>query len=124
MLETASWLRRIIALFIDWLACVGITVLVLGPLGWAGNADAGFITLAIFVVESWIFLSLMGGTFGHLLARLRVTRVDGSRIDPLRALLRSVLVALVIPPLVAGPDRRGLHDMVTGSVVHDLQVGA
>ncbi|HSX69010.1 RDD family protein [Nocardioides sp.] len=124
MLETASWLRRIIALFIDWFACVGITVLVLGPLGWTGNADSGFITLGIFVIESWIFLSLMGGTFGHLLARLRVTRIDGSRIDPLRALLRSVLVALVIPPLVFRPDGRGLHDMAAGSVVHDLQVAA
>lgn len=124
MLETASWLRRILALFVDWLACVAITVLVLGPLGWAGNADAGFLTLGIFVLESWLFLSLMGGTFGHLLTRLRVTRADGGRLDPLRALLRSVLVALVIPPLVFRPDGRGLHDMITGSVIHDLEVPA
>jgi uncharacterized RDD family membrane protein YckC len=124
VLETASWLRRIIALFIDWLACTGITVLVLGPMGWAGHSDAGFLTLGIFVVESWLFISLMGGSFGHLLARLRVTRADGGRLDPLRALLRSVLVALVLPPLVAGPDGRGLHDMIAGSVVHDLKVAA
>jgi hypothetical protein len=31
------------------------------------------------------------------------------------ALLRSVLICLVIPPLIFKPDGRGLHDMATDS---------
>lgn len=124
MLETASWLRRLLALLVDWLACLGITVLALGPLGWAGNSTAGFYTLGIFVLESTVLISLMGGTFGQLLTRLRVSRLDGGRVMPLQALIRSVLVALVIPPLVFRPDGRGLHDMAAGSVVHTLRVPA
>ena len=44
----------------------------------------------------------------------------------LRALVRSVLVALVIPPLIFRPDGRGLHDMLVGSAtvrLADLQGG-
>ena len=33
----------------------------------------------------------------------------------LRCVLRQVLVAVVVPPLVFRPDGRGLHDMAAGS---------
>ena len=74
-------------------------------------------TMALFILESAVFTALLGGSFGKLATRLRVVRTDGSGapLDLLRSLLRSVLVALVIPPLVFRPDGRGLHDMVAGS---------
>ena len=69
---------------------------------------------------------LLGGSFGKLVTGLRVVRTDGSGVVALLpALLRSVLVALVIPPLVFRPDGRGLHDVLVGSVtvtVRDLRV--
>ena len=69
--------------------------------------------------SSWsptLLTAFAGGSFGKLMTRLRVVRADGSGrpIDPLRSLLRAVLVALVIPPLVFRPDGRGLHDMLAG----------
>ncbi len=67
--------------------------------------------------------STAGGSFGKLATRLRVVAVDGGgRLDPLRSLARAVLVALVIPPLVFRPDRRGLHDLAVGSATVTLQV--
>jgi uncharacterized RDD family membrane protein YckC len=118
--ESASWGRRLIALMVDWLACTGITVLVLGPAGWSGNNASGFYTLGIFVLESAVFTALLGGSFGQLMTRLRVVRVDGARLGLLPALARSAMIALVIPPLVFKPDGRGLHDLVAGSRVVPL----
>ena len=121
--ETASWGRRILALLVDWLACLGITVLALGAAGWSENPASSAYTLAIFVLENTLFTALMGGSFGQLATRLRVVRSDGGRLDVLRALARSVMIAAVIPPLVFRPDGRGLHDMAVGSYVVPLQVG-
>jgi len=39
----------------------------------------------------------------------------------LPAVLRQVLVALVIPPLVFKPDGRGLHDLAAGTICVTLQ---
>lgn len=119
--ETASWLHRILALVIDWAACLGVTVLVLGPDGWSSNQYSGLYTLLIYVLENAMFTSLVGGSFGQLATRLRVVRLTGGRLNPLQALLRSAMIALVIPPLVFRPDGRGLHDMAVGSQVVPLK---
>jgi uncharacterized RDD family membrane protein YckC len=121
--ETASWGRRLLALVVDWLACTGITVLVLGPDGWSSSNVSGFYTLGIFVLEAGAFTAMLGGSFGQLMTRLRVVRLDGARLGLLPALARSAMIALVIPPLVFKPDGRGLHDLVTGSRVVPLRAG-
>src|SRR5262249_9200751 len=76
-----------------------------------------------FLFESTVLMALVGGSFGQLATRLRVVRTDGSGrpLSVLRALVRQVLVALVIPPLVFRPDGRGLHDMAVGSATVTLQ---
>ena len=121
--ETASWLRRIIALAVDWVASTLVVVAVLGPSGWSDSRWSGFDTLAVFVFESALLMGLAGGSFGQLATRLRVVRTDGSGrpVSVLMALLRQVLVILVIPPLVFRPDGRGLHDMIAGSATVTLE---
>lgn len=116
--ETASWGRRIIALFVDWFASTLVVAVVLGPGGWSDNQASGFYTLLVFAIESSVLTALAGGSFGKLATRLRVVRHDGSGrpVDLLRCVLRQVLVCLVIPPLVFRPDGRGLHDLAAGSV--------
>lgn len=121
--ETASWGRRILALFVDWVVS---TLAVIGVIGLdryteTGNAS-GFVVLGVFVVESAIGTALVGGSFGQVVTRLRVVRVDGpGNVDVLRALGRQVLIALVVPPLVFRSDGRGLHDTMAGSAVVTLQ---
>lgn len=117
MIETASWAHRFGALLVDWAACTLVVVLVLGPTGWSDDPYAGFYATGIFVVESAVFTALLGGSFGKLVTRLRVIRNDGSGrpLELIPALVRSLLIALVIPPLVFRPDGRGLHDMLAGS---------
>ncbi|UUZ58720.1 RDD family protein [Nocardioides sp. B-3] len=92
-------------------------MLVIGPGGWSNDPYAGFYTTGVFVVESAFFTAAMGGSFGKLVTRLRVVRSDGSNrpLELIPALVRSLLIALVIPPLVFRPDGRGLHDMAARS---------
>ncbi len=122
--ETASWARRILALFVDWFASTLVVIFALGGVqAWSDSRASGFYALGVFVIETAIFTTLMGGSFGQVATRLRVVRATGEPrpIDPLRALLRQVLIALVIPPLVYRPDGRGLHDIAAGSATVTLQ---
>jgi uncharacterized RDD family membrane protein YckC len=121
--ETASWGRRVLALLVDWLAS---TLVVVFFMGWSDYSAAGspgsLYVLVVFVLESALFTSTTGGSFGKVATRLRVVRVDnGGRLDPLRSLARAILVALVIPPLVFRSDRRGLHDIAAGTATVTLQ---
>ncbi len=122
--ETASWARRVLALFVDWIASTLVVIFVLGGLeAWSEDPSSGFYALGVFVLETAVFTSLMGGSFGKVATRLRVVRATGDPrpIDPLRALVRQLLIALVIPPLIYRPDGRGLHDLAVGSATVTLQ---
>ena len=121
MVETASWAHRTLALVVDWFASTLVVMAVIGPGGWSADPFAGFYTMGVFVVESAMLTTWLGGSFGKLLTRLRV--VDTSGRAPLgvgRALLRQVLVCLVIPPVVFRPDGRGLHDLAVRSATVTL----
>ena len=127
--ETASWARRIAALFVDWFGCSLVVVFILGPERFfadqttASDSVPAFLTLGLFVLETAALTTLSGGSFGKLVTRLRVVRADGSGrpVGFLSAFARSILVALVIPPLVFRPDGRGLHDILAGTVTVPLR---
>jgi len=114
-LASASWGRRILALFVDWIACLAVVEGLVAVDVLDGNPN-GVGTLTLFVLESALFTTLAGGSFGKLATRLRVVRNDGSGepVSLLRALGRSVLVALLVPPLLTF-DGRGLHDVAAGT---------
>ena len=121
---TASWARRTLALVVDWVAS---TFVVIGVVGFADYARTGgpgpWYVLLVYVGESALLTWLAGGSFGKLATRLRVVPADGRLrpLNPLRVLLRQVLVALVVPPLVFRPDGRGLHDLAVGTETVTLQ---
>jgi uncharacterized RDD family membrane protein YckC len=114
-LASASWGRRILALFVDWVTCLAVVEGLVAADVLAGNPN-GLGTLTLFVLESALFTALAGGSFGKLATRLRVVRNDGSGrpVSLLRALGRSVLVGLLVPPLLTF-DGRGLHDVAAAT---------
>lgn len=119
--SVAGWGRRFAALAVDWVASSLAAVALFGY-EWFGDTVGqqgwvGFSPWLVFVVERALFTAFMGGSFGQLLVRVSVVRLDGRPVDVLRALGRSVLILLVVPPLVFNSDRRGLHDLAVGTVV-------
>lgn len=111
----ATWGRRILALLVDWIACLGVVEGLVAVGALAGNPN-GLGTLGLYVLEAALFTALAGGSFGKLATRVRVVLRDGSGepVSLLRALVRSVLVALLVPPLLTF-DGRGLHDVAAGT---------
>jgi len=108
----ASWLRRIVALFIDWAASSLVAAFVLG--GFDAPAYS-WLPLVVFWLESSFGVALAGASFGQALTRIRVHTLSGRPLSLFRALQRQLLVCLVIPPLVFRDDGRGLHDLWTRS---------
>lgn len=121
--ETASWVRRALALCVDWAASTFVVVAIGGLERYSEDPLSGFWVLGVYVVENTVLTALVGGSFGKLVTRLRVARADGDPrpISLLAALARSVLIALVIPPLIFRPDGRGLHDLAVGTVTIPLR---
>lgn len=113
--DVASWLRRILALMVDWIASTLVTVLIVGSHAYMHDSGANWVPLGVFWLESTIGTAIAGGSFGQLLTGIRVLRRDGGTLSLLRALARQALVCLVVPPVVFRPDGRGLHDLWTDS---------
>ncbi|MFC5724094.1 RDD family protein [Streptomyces gamaensis] len=106
--------RRIVAVFVDWALCmlIAYAFLARGEPQRAGNW-----ALLIFVVLSVLTVGTVGFTPGKRLLGLRVVAVDGGgRLSLPRVVLRSVLLAVVIPAVVWDRDGRGLHDRLSGAV--------
>jgi uncharacterized RDD family membrane protein YckC len=105
--------RRVAAVFIDWILCV---VIAYGLIADRDARAADRWALVVFAAVSLIGLALVGSTPGKLLLRLRVIGVDGRRLSPLGALVRTVLLVLVVPALIWDRDTRGLHDKAARAV--------
>ena len=101
--------RRVVALVLDWAACLLISHAFLGGGGTA--------TLVVFAVEQALFVALTGSSPGHRVARMRVVRLDGARPGAVDAVVRAVLVCLVVPAVVTDVDQRGLHDRARGTAL-------
>lgn len=113
----ASWGSRIAALIIDWFASLAAS-LVFASRDQVSAGNARWVPLVVLVVESALLTASLGGSFGQLLLGVRVRRVDRTPLVGIgRSLLRSVLIALVLPAVIFDQDRRGLHDRAAGTVV-------
>lgn len=122
--------RRVAALAVDWVACLAVSAVLLptttdGPFLLRGDSLG---TLAVFAVENVVLVATLGHTLGHRLLGLQVRRTppapDGSAPAVLggppglvAALLRTVLLCLVLPPVVWDGDGRGLHDRAARTVL-------
>jgi uncharacterized RDD family membrane protein YckC len=58
----------------------------------------------------------MSASFGQLALRVVVVRLDRRPVTILNAVVRTVLICLVIPPVVFNRDNRGLHDLAVGTI--------
>jgi uncharacterized RDD family membrane protein YckC len=114
--SVATWGRRVVALFVDWLSSWAVAAFVVRAFG-LGDAWDTWLPLVVFWLESSIGVALVAGSFGQLAVRIAVRRLDGRTLDPFGALLRGFLICLVVPPVIYNRDNRGLHDLAVRTVV-------
>lgn len=116
--SVASWGRRVAALFVDWFAAsLLVLVIARGTSPWTPGSLAQLWPLAAWAVMVSLATGLTGASPGQHLLNLRVIRLDRRPVGVWNGVVRTVLIALVVPPLVADQDRRGWHDLAVGTVV-------
>ena len=96
---------------------MAIAVGLFGSAAVTGSGWQAWMTLAVFLLESTLLVTVASGSFGQLICRIAVVRLDTKPVGFPRAILRQALICMALPPLVIGPDRRGLQDMAANTVV-------
>jgi uncharacterized RDD family membrane protein YckC len=115
----ASWPRRIIALFVDWIISTLVVIGFVGPHAYAHDPASSWLVLGVFAVEVAVLTALAAGSFGQLLAGIRVFTTEGRPLNLLLSVVRTLLICVVIPPLIFRSDSgRGLHDLAVGSATY------
>ena len=113
----ATWRARVAAMIGDWAASMIVAIALFGMEVVTGSGWKSFMILTVYFVEASILTALTGGSFGQLIARIGIVRLNGEPLGWWRPFARTALKCLVIPALVVGPDRRGLTDLLLGTVV-------
>ena len=116
--SVASVLQRVLAFLLDLVVGVligGVVVLFLAEVSPLQRSLANNVAFAAQMV---VLQALTGQSMGMRLVGVRVRRLDGEGgIGLLTALLRTALLALLVPALVYDRDKRGLHDRAARTVV-------
>ncbi|WP_069165863.1 RDD family protein [Nocardia altamirensis] len=108
----AGMMRRIAALFIDWMIALGISAVI------TRSASSSTLTLLIWFVIGVAAVTLFGFTPGQYFLRLRTVRIDAPvTVGIVRALARQALLVFVVPALFTDSDGRGMHDRATGTAL-------
>lgn len=101
--------RRFCSLLLDWALCLLLSWWLL-----QGNEEA---TLGLFLLMNVLFITVFGATPAQFVLGLRVRPVGGRSPMILRALFRTLALALVLPAVFWNGDRQPLHDVVAGTAV-------
>lgn len=113
----ASWWSRIAALVLDWGASMIVATFLFGVGVLRDGGWRAWMVLAVYFVQSAVLTALTGSSFGQLISRIGIHRLDGRPLGWGRAVARAAMICLVLPTVVIGAERRALNDLVLGTVV-------
>lgn len=104
--SVAGFGRRLLAFGVDVVLC-DLVALLAGDVRW---------NIVVFFAEVYVLTALGGCSAGQRVCGIRIMRVDGQRVGPLWALVRTTLLCLLIPALIWDRDWRGMHDRAANTV--------
>src|SRR6202044_2393604 len=93
--SVASMPRRVLALLIDWLLSMLVAY-------WLTHSQ--FWTIAVFAIEVYVLTATTGFTVGKRLTGIRTVRTGGGIVGPGWALVRTLILLTVVPPLLTDRD--------------------
>jgi uncharacterized RDD family membrane protein YckC len=102
--------RRIVGLCIDWAIAMAVSWLVTRHYG-------GVYVYPFFAAIQIVSIWALGGSIGHRIVGLRLSALPGLQPAFWRPIVRSVLLAIVVPALAWDSDQRGFHDKIAGTVL-------
>ena len=116
--SVAGFGRRFAALTIDWLLGYLIAALFTGPDPLV-TPNFNLYVLGVWFLLTAVPVAVFGAGAGMTVLGIRVASIgdDAVVVGVPRALLRTFLIALVVPPLVRDADSRGWHDRATRTIV-------
>jgi uncharacterized RDD family membrane protein YckC len=110
----AGFGRRLAALTVDWLLGYAVTALFLG----SDVSSAPFTVLGIWYLLTAVPVAVFGASAGMTVLGIRVASIGSEAVIGVpRAVVRTALVALVVPPLMRDADGRGWHDRASRTIV-------
>ncbi|WP_431709625.1 RDD family protein [Glutamicibacter uratoxydans] len=109
----ARFPRRVGALILDWVLAMLVS--------WWLFESAPLATLLIFCAVQMLTVGITGHSIGHRVFGMQVQSMDGKAIKPLTGVVRSLLLCLVIPVLIADADQRGVHDRAGNSILVNVR---
>ena len=101
--------KRLAALAIDWVLAVAVS--------WIWFDYANLWLLGTFIALHALGGLILGGSPGHLALGIRIVPIRGGRLGIVAPLVRPLLIALVLPALIADDDNRGMHDRLVGTIL-------
>jgi uncharacterized RDD family membrane protein YckC len=113
----AGFLRKVGALTVDWLLGGVLAGLFVGP---DALTTPGFnwVVLGVWFLITAAPVAVFGSSAGMTAFGIRVASIDSAAVIGVpRAVLRTALIALVVPPLVRDADGRGWHDRAARTIV-------
>jgi uncharacterized RDD family membrane protein YckC len=112
----AGFGRRLAALTVDWLLGYLIAGLFAGPDALASQTFS-WTVLGVWFVLTAVAVAAFGITPGMAVLGIRVASLRSSLVGVPRAVLRTALLALVLPALARDADGRGWHDRAASTIV-------
>ena len=114
--SAAGFGRRLAALTVDWLLGYLIAGLFAGPDALASSTFS-WTVLGVWFVLTAVAVAAFGITPGMAVLGIRVASLRSTLVGVPRAVLRTALLALVLPALARDGDGRGWHDRAASTIV-------
>ena len=110
---------RLGAFVVDAVASAIVAGLIVQSRGSHGTDRLpGSWSLIPFAIDYVLGVLFAGRTLGMYLFGLRLVRLDrADAVGPVRAVVRTVLLLLLVPAVIFDKDGRGLHDRITETAV-------
>jgi len=105
-----------VALGLDWLLAIGMSLVLLRQFPYA-SSESSLGILGLFALDVILLTWLTTASFGQRVMGLQVLSTDRGRLALWRVVVRTALICLVIPAIIVDSNGRGLQDRVVGSVV-------
>jgi uncharacterized RDD family membrane protein YckC len=114
--SVAGFGPRFLAFLIDGLLADLLAVIVDG--GFHNSGRHSLASYLAFLLIEIVFVTLAGQTPGMRVVGIAVLRADGNGRPALQwVLLRTVLLAVVVPAVITDARGRGMHDRAVGTVM-------